>query len=258
MAARTTAAASARRRRRSAGAWLAVGGATASQGTPAPGCCPRGLLLCAAATMRPPVARLSRVLGRATEAACFLPTALAATVPLEDTSTGTPPIERGLGPTAGPSAGKDAPAELRRGGAVERDRRRDQRDRHRAGRRPRRPGVRGRALQRGRPVLDVRRRSRARSRQRAGCWASSTSPAGCRPSTRTASGWPRPPRRPSSRTCTAPCTSAISRCARTTRGGSRARPIRALWSRRPAGSWPPGPRVGSLGGGSRCPPAAAS
>ena len=62
----------------------------------------------------------------------------------------------------GNRAGEDARSgidELRRGHVVERGRRRHERDRHRAGCRACRPGVRDRALQRGRPVVDLCRGS---------------------------------------------------------------------------------------------------
>ena len=67
------------------------------------------------------------------------------------------------GRALGPAGGRELDELLDRR-AVERGRRGHERDRHRAGRRPRRAGVRGRALQRGRAGVDVRGGPRARSR----------------------------------------------------------------------------------------------
>ncbi len=68
--------------------------------------------------------------------------------------------------------------ELRRRRAVERGRRGHERDRHRAGRRPRRAGVRRRALQRGRAGSGRARPPRSTTPRPAGCSGSSTSRAG--------------------------------------------------------------------------------
>ena len=87
--------------------------------------------------------------------------------------------------------------------AVERGRRGDERHRHRARRRPRRPGLRRRALQRGRPGVDLRGRPRARSRDREGARDRRSHLEHEGPCTRTRSrsrGWRRPVR--SRRTCT--------------------------------------------------------
>ena len=108
-------------------------------------------------------------------------------------------------------------------------RRGHERDRHRAGRRPRRAGLRPRALQRGRPALDVLGRADPRPRHRARCSASSTSPATSRPCTRRAWPWPRRPPPPSRPRCGSPCRSATPRCAPAT-----------------ASAWPPRPASRAL------------
>ena len=115
--------------------------------------------------------------------------------------------------------------ELRRGHAVERARRGHERDRHRARRRPRRPGLRPRALQRARAALDVQRRADPRSRHRRAARRHRPHRRRLAPSTRTASPWPPRPPAPSRPAAARSCRSATPACTPAT--ATAGRPARA-------------------------------